>query len=348
MAAELESGSTLGHLVWAPYAHMVSLSSSSGLVVKLGSLALLLTVTLLCGFVPLWLFRRPSTATGTSVIGRKTLSLVSCFAGGVFLATCLLDLIPDYLASINSALASLRVTLCFPLQEFILAMGFFLVLIMEQIALAYKDPEGSQTETQALLGPDSHHSSASIQDQGWPDGPAQHPSSQHPPGRVTREHPHVHVDLNSHSAIRSLVLFLALSLHSVFEGLGVGLQEESAQVLEICLALLIHKGVIAFSLTLKLLQGNLRPRAVLGSLIIFSIMSPLGIGLGVALTVSPGPVLSHLARSVLEGLATGTFVYITFMEILPHELASSDHRIGRLIILLLGFALISGILFIKF
>lgn len=41
---------------------------------------------------------------------RKVLSLVSCFAGGVFLATCLLDLVPDYLASINEALAALRVT----------------------------------------------------------------------------------------------------------------------------------------------------------------------------------------------------------------------------------------------
>lgn len=38
------------------------------------------------------------------------LSLVSCFAGGVFLGTCLLDLLPDYLASISAALEGLRVT----------------------------------------------------------------------------------------------------------------------------------------------------------------------------------------------------------------------------------------------
>lgn len=38
------------------------------------------------------------------------LSLVSCFAGGVFLATCLLDLLPDYLASISTALEGLRIT----------------------------------------------------------------------------------------------------------------------------------------------------------------------------------------------------------------------------------------------
>lgn len=41
---------------------------------------------------------------------QKALSLVSCFAGGVFLATCLLDLLPDYLAAIDKALAALHVT----------------------------------------------------------------------------------------------------------------------------------------------------------------------------------------------------------------------------------------------
>lgn len=39
-------------------------------------------------------------------IRRLLLSLISCFAGGVFFATCLLDLLPDYLQSINEAFSS--------------------------------------------------------------------------------------------------------------------------------------------------------------------------------------------------------------------------------------------------
>lgn len=38
------------------------------------------------------------------------LSLISCFAGGVFLATCLLDLLPDYLQSINEAFSNAGIT----------------------------------------------------------------------------------------------------------------------------------------------------------------------------------------------------------------------------------------------
>lgn len=35
---------------------------------------------------------------------QTVLSLISCFAGGVFLSACLLDIIPDYLSDINMEL----------------------------------------------------------------------------------------------------------------------------------------------------------------------------------------------------------------------------------------------------
>ncbi len=40
---------------------------------------------------------------------RTVLSLISCFAGGVFLAACLLDIIPDYLSDINAELEAQKV-----------------------------------------------------------------------------------------------------------------------------------------------------------------------------------------------------------------------------------------------
>jgi len=41
---------------------------------------------------------------------RAVLSLISCFAGGVFLAACLLDIIPDYLSDMKAELAARSVT----------------------------------------------------------------------------------------------------------------------------------------------------------------------------------------------------------------------------------------------
>ncbi|MEQ2211893.1 hypothetical protein XENOCAPTIV_019625 [Xenoophorus captivus] len=72
------------------------------LQVKIGALIGLLLLTLLFGFIPAkvkW-FR---DTNGTEA-HRIVLSLISCFAGGVFLAACLLDIIPDYLSDISAQL----------------------------------------------------------------------------------------------------------------------------------------------------------------------------------------------------------------------------------------------------
>uniref|UniRef100_A0A2K6QFH5 Solute carrier family 39 member 1 n=1 Tax=Rhinopithecus roxellana TaxID=61622 RepID=A0A2K6QFH5_RHIRO len=315
-------------LVWRPEAVASEPPVPVGLEVKLGALVLLLVLTLLCSLVPICVLRRPGAnheASGGK--GKGSHGLVSCFAGGVFLATCLLDLLPDYLAAIDEALAALHVTLQFPLQEFILAMGFFLVLVMEQITLAYKEQSGPSPleETRALLG------TVNGGPQHWHDGPGVPQASGAPA---------------SPSALRACVLVFSLALHSVFEGLAVGLQRDRARAMELCLALLLHKGILAVSLSLRLLQSHLRAQVVAGCGILFSCMTPLGIGLGAALAESAGP-LHQLAQSVLEGMAAGTFLYITFLEILPQELASSEQRILKVILLLAGFALLTGLLFIQ-
>lgn len=310
----------------APLDPAADLGMSPGVEVKLAALGLLLGLTLLSGLLPVCAMRGAAAAAGGGSGGagqRRVLSLLSCLAGGVFLATCLLDLLPDYLADMNAALENMKITLAFPLPEFLVAMGFFVVLIMEQLTLACRDQTGGGgDETRALLAQ------------------AEIP----PPRGEDGSHPHLHVDLNSHSAIRCLALVLSLSLHSVFEGLALGLQETGARVVEICVALSVHKCVVAFSLALKLMQNRLRWSAVVGCVLTFAAMSPLGIGLGIALTQDS----SHqLTRAVLEGMATGTFVYVTFMEILPHELGASQHRLCKVIMLILGFSLVTGALFIQ-
>ncbi|XP_022617783.1 zinc transporter ZIP1 [Seriola dumerili] len=305
------------------------------LEIKLGALVVLLSVTLLFGFTPLCLVRGAGRCSVDPDSRRRLLSLISCFAGGVFLATCLLDLLPDYLQGINEAFSNAGITLQFPLPEFIVAMGFFLVLVLEQVVLAFKDQSSLYTEERRTLLVDS---SVQANDRNG--------LHHHRHGSHEADGGHFHMD-SSQSALRAFVLVFSLSLHSVFEGLAVGLQEEGKAVLEICLALMIHKSIISFSMAFKLSQCRLRRSVVAGCLLLFAVMSPLGIGLGIGLTETKALPQHQLARSTLEGLATGTFIYITFMEILPHELSSPRHRIPKVAMLLVGFALVTGVLFIK-
>uniref|UniRef100_I3K910 Solute carrier family 39 member 1 n=1 Tax=Oreochromis niloticus TaxID=8128 RepID=I3K910_ORENI len=258
-------------------------------------------------------------------IHHMVLSLISCFAGGVFLAACLLDIIPDYLSDIGTVLDAREVETPFPLPEFIIAAGFFMVLILEKIVQSFRETRGAREERAPLLHDDGHgHELATARDLE---------SSGH------------HVDAIAHSSFRSFMLFLSLSLHSVFEGLAIGLQSTDSKVLEICIAILVHKSVIVFSLSVKLVQSTVRPLWVAAYIVVFALMSPLGIAISIGVMeaqLTAGPLI----QAVLEGLAAGTFVYVTFLEIVPHELNSPGNQLLKVMFILFGFTIMAGLTFL--
>lgn len=100
----------------------------------------------------------------------------------------------------------------YPLAEFIIACGFFIVLILERLVVSC-NRRGSE-ETAPLLPPAGHS----------------HSHTHHSVNDVESSSHHVHVDLQAHSSFRSFMLFLSLSLHSVFEGLAIGLQSTGTKV----------------------------------------------------------------------------------------------------------------------
>lgn len=151
----------------------------------------------------------------------------------------------------------------------------------------------------------------------------------------------VHEDQNSHSSLRTTLLVLALSLHSVFEGIAVGLQLNLEQILQILIAVLIHKSIIAFTLGINVIQSRLRIRAIVECIVLFSVMSPLGVGIGMAIDKFDKGVEVYLVSGILQGIACGTFLYVTFFEVLPHELNSGKSRLLKLTCVILGFSLVS-------
>ncbi|CAL8248808.1 unnamed protein product [Lota lota] len=313
----------------------------SGVELKLGALGALLSSPLLFGFLPLWVVRRAGGMSLHPERQRRWMSLASCFAGGVFLATCLLDLLPDYLEGMTQAFNTAGLKSKFPLPEFIMAMGFFLVLVLEQLVLAFQEPERAPAseEHRSLLVDSGVQSRAS---NGRRHSPPHHQGeAEGGGGGLSR------VDVTPRSALRAFVLVFSLSLHSALEGLAAGLLEDGAQVPGVCGALLIHKGIVSFSLSLKLVQARLRRPAVAGCVLLLAATSPLGIGLGLALTATRASPQHLLARSTLEGMAAGAFAYITFLEVLPHGLSSARDRLPRVGMLLLGFAVVTGVLLVR-
>ncbi|XP_052007030.1 zinc transporter ZIP1 [Xyrauchen texanus] len=296
------------------------------LQVKVGALVGLLFLTLIFGLIPARMkWFRDSSGTA---IHRAVLSFVSCFAGGVFLSACLLDIIPDYLSDIQEELQIQGLGEGFPVAEFIMACGFFTVLILEKIVLSCTEGYRNE-ETAPLLAHEGHGHAYGHRSLNDLEGSGRH----------------VHVDIHAHSSFRSFMLFLSLSLHSVFEGLAIGLQTTDTKVLEICIAIVVHKSIIVFSLSVKLVQSAVKPIWVGLYITVFAVMSPLGIGIGI-IVIEAELKSGALIQAVLEGLAAGTFIYITFLEILPHELNSPERPLLKVLFILCGFSVMASLSFL--
>merc|ERR1712012_100814 len=164
-----------------------------------------------------------------------------------------------------------------------------------------------------------------------------------------QDHGHQHdhgLAFHPHSTIRSLVLLIALSFHSIFEGLAIGLQQDLGQPISLFLAVIAHKAVMAFSLGLTLAQANLSAKQYVMSIMIFSLASPLGTGIGILLADMKQSLGADIANGVLQGIAGGTFLYITFFEVLPHEFNSPKNRMLKLLAMLIGYSCTCGLLFV--
>ncbi len=267
---------------------------------------------------------------------KKAISLMSCFSGGVFVAACLLDLFPDVRDSVDNVLdeieAAYHTKVDYPMAEFIIVIGFFLVLLIEQAVLEF--------------GGHDRHSPNHAHRQGRPNEEGSDESAPLLGDSGPEHHNHTAHHILDHSSLRSVLLLIALTFHSVFEGLAIGLQQASGQLLSVFAAVIIHKAIMAFSLGLTIAQSNLSAKSIFASVLIFSLASPVGMAIGIGLTDMEQSLGRDIANGVLQGLSGGTFLYITFFEVLPSELNNEYSRMLKMFFILLGYSCVCGLLFI--
>ncbi|CAL1526813.1 unnamed protein product [Lymnaea stagnalis] len=138
--------------------------------------------------------------------------------------------------------------------------------------------------------------------------------------------------------LRAFLLLAALSFHTVFDGLAVGLQTKASNIWEMFAAICIHKSLVALCLGMQLfLVYKSRPVKAFFWVFVFSLISPIGVGLGMILTSGHMNMLAEgLVSWVLQAVATGTFIYVTFFEILWEELLEKRGLL-RLCLVIAGF-----------
>jgi len=133
------------------------------------------------------------------------------------------------------------------------------------------------------------------------------------------------------STVRNFLTVLALSLHAVFEGLAVGLEDSSNSMWTLFAAVALHKYVLSFCVGLELWTSGKNSSAInISYILVYAIMSPIGIAVGIAVTSLQEPSASYyLTVGVLQALAGGTILYVVVFEVLQRE-RSKQHVPGLL------------------
>eukprot|EP01059_Diplonema_ambulator_P030699 TRINITY_DN5357_c0_g1_i1.p1 TRINITY_DN5357_c0_g1~~TRINITY_DN5357_c0_g1_i1.p1 ORF type:complete len:346 (+),score=94.25 TRINITY_DN5357_c0_g1_i1:127-1164(+) len=137
-------------------------------------------------------------------------------------------------------------------------------------------------------------------------------------------------------------LLLVLSFHSVIEGLALGSAEKPAEVFVMTVAILSHKFLAAVSLGISFVTAQVPPSTHVSYALFFSLMTPFGALLGVIISSVLNANFVSLFAAACQAIGSGTFIYISLLELLPHEL--DGEFVGKKMgFTLLGFLLMAGV-----
>jgi len=149
-------------------------------------------------------------------------------------------------------------------------------------------------------------------------------------------------------SLRNFLIILALSIHSIFEGMAVGLQLRPVDVWKLLVAIGIHDTAIHFCIGMEMFAGGIKRLHITAYFATLGIVTPIGVVIGILATydvTSGGSAGQDLVIAILQGLAGGTLLYITFYEVLDREKLGKNGMTGLTgcLLLVAGFAGMAGL-----
>mmetsp|Transcript_28183 Transcript_28183/g.39789 ORF Transcript_28183/g.39789 Transcript_28183/m.39789 type:complete len:292 (-) Transcript_28183:29-904(-) len=120
------------------------------------------------------------------------------------------------------------------------------------------------------------------------------------------------------------ILAILLSVHSLIEGMALGIQSVVADILVTIIAIGAHKGFEAATLGISFVQQKIGAIHAIKTIVLYSLMTPVGIALGLSLSTSLTSKTATVTRGVLGSFASGLFIYIATMDIMAEEFAKPD------------------------
>lgn len=127
---------------------------------------------------------------------------------------------------------------------------------------------------------------------------------------------HEHIPDFSNSTGSAVLMVMALSLHEIFEGMTVGLESKASMVWYLLAAISCHKIMLSAFIGLQLLATKSKLAVSYIFIMIYALTTPLGILVGLLVSFSSAESIHlQLTSVILQGIATGTLIYVVFFEI---------------------------------
>lgn len=343
---------------------------SSANLAKVITIVALFVISMGSGMIPMFLAKKfnwadPNRDPRTNLAISSLLS----FGGGALLCTTLMHLLPE----IDETISSLQTEGLMPSWDFsitnlLMAVGFFIIYFVEEIVHSYlrrhqkKQAHAQEAFMRGHSARDSLRDANTRHEQEKKNGNNRICTvsttdlvvNEH--GLVENGHHHHHHNHHNHShipaingddlivsSIRGLLIVMALSVHELFEGLAVGLEPTASNVWYMFGSVSAHKVVIAFCIGIELIVHKTKSWLVLTYIFVYAIVSPIGIAIGIGLSNAGDSGGISVASVLLQGLASGTLLYVIFFEIL------SKHKDGfvQYLAVLFGFFLMFSLKFIR-
>lgn len=298
------------------------------LTVKIITMVLLGGISLFLGLIPMAFRSCMKKKDGHKSKADIFISAFSCFGGGVILTTCLTHMLPEVNLFLkhNIEQGSFPNT-GMPIAEILVLVGFLMIYIVEEVTHTCIK-KANKDKTVKKVEPLSNNED---EDEPWV---LQHGHTDIPTDVIIPPD-----NVGFEATLRGFLVILALSLHAVFEGIALGLTHTVSSVWFLFFAIASHKYVISFCIGMQFVNTGIKPFVNVIYVATFALISPLGAGLGILLSesVSSEASLQNSLVTILQGLATGTLLYVVFFEVIEKERTNGTNGIIQVVFITLGF-----------
>ncbi|GIY72393.1 zinc transporter ZIP3 [Caerostris darwini] len=253
-----------------------------------------------------WVNRKPDLFGGVKY--ELLVSLANCFSGGVFMATFFVGLMPEVRNLFTEVFKDYKVETYFPIAEFVIFLGFLVALGIEQSVLEHKEKKAMYSSVPSVaneennkserntppvscalkeicdtnnLDYDSDNSARSTikicNNRSDSESIMGSPVKFHNDSHHGHGHSHdIRQILQGENGIRLGMLLVSLGIHSLFEGLALGLQTSVPILVNLVVGVAVHELLVAFAMGVNISRLHLPVSTALKFAVIFSASIPAG------------------------------------------------------------------------